>query len=1752
MCFSFSKVQATDSVFSDVDLTRDNLKSVAEANTFNTIIDVVPITLKISKSNYKTNNGKVYWSITDTNYNYKDIYCLNLSRGFGSPNGSITDSNNTKQYTTKYLSNNSNFATYTGLNDEQKNKVLWILNNSATSEEGLTELLRKASEKVDINSIGLLNKEIENFIKNDMKSNNEEKTKLTFDDIKIVQQIAIWNYTNSDSVFKNTIGSICDSEGNEISDLGENIDIDGYGTYIRSGKVKQAKFNALYKYFIDGASSASSTQTTTPSLSLSNDDADVEEDENYYIAGPFSLNGENTERIKEVTANVNVQSYKLLDVDKKEVTNNEFSKVIGNKFYLKISKNQINQDTTINIDMNYKYDIKTLTFMTDESDPANTQPVVLVESEEKNISINTEITIDITEVDVVKDWDDSDNQDGIRTSSVKVQLYENGVEKGNPIELNSTNNWSYTWTKLLEGKIYTVQEVNVPTGYEAEVSGSMTEGFKITNRHTPETINIEGTKTWEDSNNQDGKRPESITVNLLANGTKISSKEVTGPNWNYSFTNLPKYKDGTEIVYTVDEESVEGYTKTIEGYNLKNTYTTQKIEKTVTKVWDDNNNQDRKRASYGVTLFANGEVYGEEIVLDENTLSYTWQNLPKYKNGAEIKYTVRETTVPKEYTANYSEDTFTITNKYTPGKVSKTVIKSWEDSNNEDGIRPRSVEVQLYKTVNGIKASMGDEYKVDLKEDNNWTYTWANLNEKEDGIDIVYSVEETNVPSEYTVTYSSDDYSDIDIIRITNTHDVEEPTGKYNVVLRKVDNSGNPLTGAKIKVNGKEYTVGSAKIAEDVNIFSEDPITLEYTLEELTPPEGYLGLSSAKDIKIKLEIERLDKTYNVKRAYLVNANGEQITDSEIKVMLDATTSTITINVINNPIQPEFDLALRKFITKINNETYSREPQVDTSTIATTRTATYKHTKAPLAVQVGDKVTYTIRVYNEGETDGYVGEITDYLPEWLDFLPDDETNKTYLWTQDIKNNRKITTNITSKDSASGEELYKDRQNKQLLSAYDGGEKLDYIDVQIVCQVNDKAPVKQLITNIAEISKMQDKEGTEVITDRDSTRANVNLPADVDLPDYKGNEDNNEDLTNGNYYYKGQEDDDDFEKVIVETFDLSLRKFITTVNKESITPSREPQVDTSKLGTKDEDGNIITTATYAHSKEPVKVKKGDIVTYTIRVYNEGTLAGYANEITDYIPEGLEFIEDSSINVANEWKMLDANGNETNDSSKAVKITTDTKSEEKEKVYMQGYGEYNLISGYNSETMKSLDYVDVQVQFRVVADPVEYADSIITNWAEISEDSNNDIDTTPGNSNKDEDDIDYEPIELTYFDLSLRKFITKVDEIDYNNRVPQVDTSKIGTIDEETGKKITTAIYTHTKDPIVLETGSTVIYTIRVYNEGTVAGYASEITDNIPEGLEFLPENKTNSDYKWTMIDEEGNITQDVSKAVKITTNYLSEENDSSNIISAYQESDGNIALDYKDIEVAFKVTEPNNSDRIVVNTAQISKDSDDDIDSIPGNDILTEDDIDREYVKVQTFDLALQKWVTATKLTYNGKTKTTKTGFDENSNEMAKVDLVSSQLKKTTVKFVYCIRVFNEGQVAGYATEIKDYVPSGLKFVAEDNPDWTLQKDGTVTTDKLKDTLLEPGQSATVEITLTWKNSSTNMGLKTNWAEISKDSGDDIDSTPDNYNKLEDDIDDAKVILSIKTGSVKMYIALAIISISILGGGTFLIKKYVIDK
>ena len=837
---------------------------------------------------------------------------------------------------------------------------------------------------------------------------------------------------------------------------------------------------------------------------------------------------------------------------------------------------------------------------------------------------------------------------------------------------------------------------------------------------------------------------------------------------------------------------------------------------------------------------------------------------------------------------------------------------------------------------------------------------------------------------------------------------------------------------------------------------------------------------------------------------------------------------------------EFDLALRKFITKLNDEEItSRIPQPDVSKLAdgTATTATYNHPKTPISVAIGDVVEYTIRVYNEAEVDGYVEEITDHLPDQLEFIAGNEINTKYGWTVDSNNSKIIKTKYLSKANETTE-----GDNK--IKAFDGT-KLDYKDVKVVCKVVSTDPMPTKITNIADITKFTDGNGN-IVTDRDSQENNVNIPSD--LPGYKDDE-------IGKDYVPGQQDDDDFEKLKIKEFDLALRKFITKVNNTEI-KSRIPQVDTTPLK-----NGTGTTAIYNHSKEPVKVSLGAVVEYTIRVYNEGQVDGYVEEIKDHLPDQLEFVKDNETNKKYGW---------TVDSTDSKVIKTSYLSKANEKV-----AEENKIPAFDGTT---LSYKEVKVACKVVStDPMP---SKITNLADISDftdgegnkvtdrDSKEDNvkipEDRPGykddESKKDyvpgqEDDDDFEKVTLVKFDLSLRKFITAVNNTEITSRIPQVDVTPI-----KDGSS-TTAKYDHPKDPVLVSNGNIVTYTIRVFNEGEMDGYASEIKDDMPQGLKFLTDNKTNIEYRWKMLDKDGKETENLDEAVSIVTDYLSKEQEKTagaNLLKAF---DGE-KLDYRDVKVAFEVTEPNTSDRILINQAQISRDSDKDgndvtdQDSVPDKWNEGEDDQDIEKVKVQYFDLSLRKWVTQAIVTENGEEKIIESGHkaEDDPEDVVKVDLKKSKINKVTIKFRYKIRVKNEGNIAGYAKELKDYIPNGLKFVPEDNPLWKQIDEKTITTDQTKDILLQPGDTTEVEVVLTWINDSENFGVMDNWAEISKDHNDfnspDIDSTPDNNKKGEDDIDDAPVSVGVQTGQIKTFTTIGLAVLVILSSGVVLIKKFVL--
>lgn len=838
---------------------------------------------------------------------------------------------------------------------------------------------------------------------------------------------------------------------------------------------------------------------------------------------------------------------------------------------------------------------------------------------------------------------------------------------------------------------------------------------------------------------------------------------------------------------------------------------------------------------------------------------------------------------------------------------------------------------------------------------------------------------------------------------------------------------------------------------------------------------------------------------------------------------------------------EFDLSLKKFITKVNDtEITNRAPQVDVTPLKGTGT-TAKYTyqispeKNPVVVENSDIVEYTIRIYNEGEANGYAEIVRDDIPAGLEFLPENATNIEYRWkmydadgneTTDASKATTITTDYLSKaqEDATG------RNN--LLKAFEMTKTtLDYRDVKVAFKVIEPNSSKNTIVNHAQIAE-------DTGNDRDST------------PDV----------------WNEGEDDQDIEQIRLKDFDLALRKFVTKRNSKEIT-DRIPQVDLSTLK-----GNG-TTATYNHSKKPLSAYLGDVVEYTIRVYNEGDSEGYATEITDYLPKQLEFIKDNQTNIANNWKMYDANGNETQNVSDAVTIKSDKLKDEK-------------IPAFDGDT---LSYKEVKVVCKVVA--TDNMPKKITNIAEISKcensnrievkglasgderDSNPNQVTVPTGTelenykdseiNKDyvpgqEDDDDFEKLLLEEFDLSLRKFITAVNDTQIKDREPKVDVTPLK---DGSG---TTAKYEHSKEPVLVSNGNIVEYTIRVYNEGSVAGYAQEVKDDIPEGLEFLPENETNTKYRWVMLDKDGMETTKVEDAQSIVTDYLSIEQEKTvgeNLIKAFDPATMD-TLDYKDVKVAFKVVEPATSDRIVINKAQISKECDEDEndvkdrDSTPDEWIEGEDDQDIEKVKVQYFDLSLRKWVTQSIVIEDGQEKVTETGHtaEDDPEAVAKVDLKKSKINNVIVKFRFKIRVKNEGTIAGYVKEIKDYIPDGLKFLEEDNPLWKKVDEKTITTDQCKDVLLKPGDTTEVEVLLTWINGEDNMGVMDNWAEISKDYNEygspDIDSTPDNNKKGEDDIDDAPVMVTVQTGEVARYTGIAIVVLTILTTGVVLIKKYVL--
>ena len=1542
---------------------------------------------------YKVSDKYVWKIVTYSgsaiNYD-RTLYCLKAEQGFYTSEPGVFK----ETYNLSYDFMNKNSMNPLPVPSQYYNQIVWILNHSYIPSAS-TASTDKAT-----------------LLQNAGISGNSE---LSDDDIDVVQQLALWYFTNYDD---STYHKDFENQASFQTVLQSTKTSGGTSAYQAIEDINQTRYDQmdkLFVYLVENAkkATASSNSTSSP-IAMGNTTPTVEVSGSNYIVGPFKID-KNNDTPYTINFSITDQSgkslagkYTLLDSNKSQ-TSQTLAQLVGSNFYLRIPISTVNSEniTSLRFSMNGNYTITTATYWTKSGD-STVQPIVELGRTPKAFSGNKEVTFP-------------------KEGSYNLKLIK--VEQGNT-------------TNKLQGATFRITSPNGTVTETTSSNGEINVG--------PITINTPGTDTItiEETQAPDGYEKVitapinvQVTKTLSSNTYTMSNAVITNTQTGSSIS-----VSGSTITVTVENKLIPKDSE----YNLK-----------LVKVEQGNTSKKLQGAEFRINS-PTGEV-------TQTT------NASGEINIGQIAVTATGT------------DTITIEETKAPDGYEKIITAP--------------ITVQVTKVF----------------ENNTYKMSTAQI---------------TNAQTGASLTLSGN------TITVTVENKLIPKTSEYNLKLVKVEEgTSNKLEGAEFKINSPNGEVTKTTNASgEINI---GPIAVTatgtdtITIEETKAPAGYEKIITAP---ITVQVTKVfeNNTYKMSDAVITNAqNGADISLSG---------NTITVTVENKA--KYFDLALRKYITQVNGENVAntRVPVIDTTSLTTGTTASYKHRKDPVAVTTGDKVIYNLTIYNEGQKPGRATKLQDQLPTGLVF------------------NRVVSGNFELDSYSETDNLLKLRRtsNTDNLDAYNGT-TLDSETIQIECTVTAVPTYKeQILTNVAWISEEYDAESNVTITneenaDRDSvpgTHPDVNKD---NMEDYTGNN-NKEDLTDEDYYYKGQEDDDDFEKLKLVYFDLSLRKFITGRNDTTLT-NREPQVDVTHLA----DGTS-TTATYNHPKNPIDMQRGDIVIYTIRVYNEGSMDGYANEITDYLPEELEFLPDHEINQEYEWQV----------SSDGRHVTTDYLSKAKETSSRQ-----NLLKAFDGTT---LDYKDVKIACKI-KDTAEVGKKL-TNLAEITEskdsDGNDVVDRDSETDNvevptdedlpnykddeidKDyvpgqEDDDDFEKVKVVYFDLALRKFITAVDDTEITNRIPQLSMGEDGNID-----------YNHTKEPVEVENGNIVTYTLRIYNEGMMAGYASKVKDDVPDGLEFLPDNEINKEYRW-VLSEDGK---------SIETDYLSkeqEQTEGANLIKAFDPELGitDTNPDYRDLKIAFRVTEPNTSDRILVNTAEISDDRDenndpvDDIDSTPdnNNEWNEEDDLDKEFVKVKYFDLALKKWVSRAIVTnQDGSQNIIETGHtgDEDPEPPAKVDLGRQDINKVTVKFEFQIKITNEGEIAGYATEVTDYIPEGLKFIQEDNPLWyprePLNGRERVGTTQLADTLLQPGESATILILLTWINDPNNMGLKTNIAEISQDDNDsdtpDIDSTPDNFTDGEDDIDDAPVMLTVALGDTQIYIGLGFIIVAMLTGGIWAIKRYVL--
>lgn len=293
---------------------------------------------------------------------------------------------------------------------------------------------------------------------------------------------------------------------------------------------------------------------------------------------------------------------------------------------------------------------------------------------------------------------------------------------------------------------------------------------------------------------------------------------------------------------------------------------------------------------------------------------------------------------------------------------------------------------------------------------------------------------------------------------------------------------------------------------------------------------------------------------------------------------------------------------------------------------------------------------------------------------------------------------------------------------------------------------------------------------------------------------------------------------------------------------------------------------------------------------------------------------------------------------------------------------------------------------------------------------------------------------------------------------------------------------------------------------------------------------------------LIDEKGNIIQDYqTKQDKTTTTDIDGEYEFNNI------EKGKYMVVYMFDNTKYNVTEyqktgvvnDRNSDAILTNIIFAGEEK-----QVAVTDIIEVTDrnlysIDLGLKQKEKFNMMLEAGISS--IIVKTKEGTKQTAYD--MSKFAKIEIKAKEVNGASVIIEYSLKITNNGEIAGSASQIVTNKVKELNFTSSANKDWYEGNDGNLYLIGLSNIILQPGESTTVKLVLVKQMTTTNTGAIENNFTITK--------TYNNHGQeettLEDNSQKVNCIITISTGQTIIYTGLTTISLTILAIGVYMIRK-----